>query len=209
MVEVRIRTCHVHGRFAAKNNRKPAYTLRQALEQPARDVNRIVLPPASFLHEKLKIEKRWPAATAFIRDNRLNEFFGPENENVGIILQGGMYNGVIRGLQQLGLADAYGDCRVPLYVLNFAYPLIDDELIRFCKDKTAVFIVEEGQPEFIEQAVNTMLRRRGLNTRVMGKDVLPLAGEYTAPVIQKGLTAFLDVAAPRLLGNRPRCPTHR
>jgi TPP-dependent indolepyruvate ferredoxin oxidoreductase alpha subunit len=69
MVEVRIRGCHVHGRFKTKDNRKPAYTLKQALENPVRDVNRIVLPPASFIHEKHKVEKRWPAAVNFIRDN--------------------------------------------------------------------------------------------------------------------------------------------
>ncbi len=47
MVEVRIRACHVHGRFIAKDNLRPRYTLREALENPQRDVNRIVLPPAS------------------------------------------------------------------------------------------------------------------------------------------------------------------
>ena len=73
-----------------------------------RDVNRIVLPPASFLHEKEKIEKRWPAAVEFIKERKLNEFFGPDEADVGIILQGGMYNGVMRALQQLGLADVYG-----------------------------------------------------------------------------------------------------
>src|SRR5450631_1117474 len=67
MVEVRIRTCHVHGSFIAKDNRRPAYTLREALEAPIRDTGRIVLPPASFAHEKEKIEKRWPAAVRFIK----------------------------------------------------------------------------------------------------------------------------------------------
>src|ERR1700681_546666 len=37
MLEVRIRACHVHGRFIAKDNKRPAYTLRQALENPKRD----------------------------------------------------------------------------------------------------------------------------------------------------------------------------
>src|ERR1700756_1644247 len=46
MLEVRIRTCHVHGQFIAKNNEKPKFSLREALENPVRDVNRIVLPPA-------------------------------------------------------------------------------------------------------------------------------------------------------------------
>jgi indolepyruvate ferredoxin oxidoreductase alpha subunit len=206
MVEVRIRGCHVHGRFKTKDNKKPAYTLKQALENPVRDVNRIVLPPASFIHEKHKVEKRWPAAVNFIRDNKLNEFFGPEEADVGIILQGGMYNGVIRALQQLGLSDAYGNTRVPLYVLNVTYPLVDEEVVSFCTGKSAVVVVEEGQPEFIEQALNTMLRRRDINTRISGKDVFPMAGEYTATVMQKGLLGFLERHAPRLLGNRPPLP---
>jgi indolepyruvate ferredoxin oxidoreductase alpha subunit len=206
MVEVRIRGCHVHGRFTAKNNVKPVYTLKQALENPVRDVNRIVLPPASFIHEKLKIEKRWPAAVNFIREQKINEVFGPEESEVGIILQGGMYNGVIRALQQLGLSDAYGNTRIPLYVLNVTYPLVDEEVVSFCAGKSAVVVVEEGQPEFLEQALNTMLRRRDLNTRISGKDVFPMAGEYTASVMQKGLLGFLEKHAPQLLGNRPPLP---
>jgi indolepyruvate ferredoxin oxidoreductase alpha subunit len=206
MVEVRIRGCHVHGRFTAKDNVKPPYTLKQALENPVRDVNRIVLPPASFIHEKLKVEKRWPAAVNYIREYRLNEFFGPAEAEVGIILQGGMYNGVIRALQQLGLSDAYGNTRIPLYVLNVTYPLVEEEIVSFCAGKSAVVVVEEGQPEFIEQALNTMLRRRDLNTRVSGKDVFPMAGEYTATVMQKGLLGFLEKHAPLLLGNRPPLP---
>ncbi len=206
MVEVRIRGCHVHGRFKTKDNVKPSYTLREALENPRRDVNRIVLPPASFAHEKLKIEKRWPAAVEFIKANGLNEIFGPENAGIGIILQGGMYNGVVRGLQQLGLSDAYGNSKVPLYVLNVTYPLIEDEIIKFCAGKSAIVVVEEGQPEFIEQALNTILRRRDVQTRISGKDVFPMAGEYTATVMQKGLLGFLEKHAPRLLGNRPPLP---
>ncbi len=95
MLEVRIRTCHVHGQFVAKDNKKPAFTLRQALENPSRDVNRIVLPPASFMQEKEKLEKRWPAAVEFIKSRKLNEFFGPKDGVVGIIVLGGLFNGVL------------------------------------------------------------------------------------------------------------------
>ncbi|MCM2253138.1 MAG: indolepyruvate ferredoxin oxidoreductase, partial [Ramlibacter sp.] len=44
MLELRIRACHVHGRFIAKPNRRPAFGLKDAIENPVRDVNRIVLP---------------------------------------------------------------------------------------------------------------------------------------------------------------------
>jgi indolepyruvate ferredoxin oxidoreductase alpha subunit len=206
MLEVRIRCCHVHGRFMTKANKKPPFTLRQALENPVRDTNRIVLPPASFLHEKEKIEKRWPAAITFIKERRLNEIFEGDDETVGIILQGGMYNGVIGALQQLGLADIWGHSRVPLYVLNVTYPLVDDEVIAFCRGKAAVLMVEEGQPDYIEQALAKILRNADVATRLAGKDVLPKAGEYTAKVMSDGIAAFLKQSAPHILPAPLRAP---
>lgn len=206
MLEVRIRSCHVHGSFIAKDNKRPPYTLQQALENPVRDVNRIVLPPASYLQEKEKIEKRWPAAVEFIKSRKLNEFFDGDLTDVGIAVQGGMYNGVMRALQRLGLADVWGKTRIPLYVMNVAYPLIDDELTQFCAGKRGVLIVEEGQPEYIEQAVNTILRRRDIPTRLFGKDVLPMAGEYTADVMLKGVRDFLSAAFPSALSDASRAP---
>ena len=157
MLEVRIRACHVTGRFKTKDNVRPSFTLKNALENPVRDVNRIVLPPASYLHEKEKIEKRWPAAVKFIAEHGLNEVFPGEAADIGIVMQGGMYNTAARALELLGLADSFGRSRIPLYVLNVTYPLIDAEFVRFCAGKKAILIVEEGQPDFIEQAVNDSL----------------------------------------------------
>src|ERR1700730_14915935 len=110
-------------------------------------------------------------------------------------------------LQHLGLADVYGESAVPLYVLNVTYPLIDDEVAAFAADKKAILIVEEGQPEFIEQAINTILRRRDIQTKISGKDVLPMAGEYTPSLLTKGVKAFLDVHGRDLLGNDPPLPS--
>jgi indolepyruvate ferredoxin oxidoreductase alpha subunit len=206
MLQVRIRACHVHGQFVAKDNQRPKYTLRQALENPVRDVNRIVLPPANFMHEKDKLERRWPAAVEFVKQRKLNEWFGPAEGEIGIAMLGGMYNSVMRALQQLGLADVYGESRVPLYVMNVAYPLIDDELVAFCSGKAAVLMVEEGAPEYIEYALNTILRRRDIQTKVSGKDVLPMGGEYTAPVMLKGIRQFIEQHARTLLRNQPPVP---
>ena len=206
MLEVRIRACHVHGRFIAKDNKRPSFTLREALENPRRDTERVVLPPASYLHEREKIEQRWPAAVKFIKERKLNEFFGPASADIGIVVQGGFYNSVMRALQQLGLADVYGETAVPIYVLNVTYPLIDDEVAAFAANKKAILMVEEGQPEFIEQALNTILRRRDIQTKICGKDVLPMAGEYTPAVVTKGIKAFLELHANNLLGNAPPTP---
>ena len=206
MLEVRIRTCHVHGQFVAKDNLRPGFTLKDAVENPRRDVNRIVLPPAAYVHEKEKLEARWPAAVDFIKRRGLNEHFGPAEGEVGIIVQGGMYNNLMRALQLLGLADVYGETVVPIYVMNVTYPVVEDEVVAFCTGKKAVLMVEEGQPEYIEQALHTILRRRDIQTKVSGKDVLPLGGEYSAPVLVKGLETFLETHAAALLGNRPPVP---
>jgi indolepyruvate ferredoxin oxidoreductase alpha subunit len=203
MLEVRIRACHVHGRFETKDNVRPAYTLRDAMENPRRQTDRIVLPPASYLHEKEKIEKRWPAAVKFIEDNKLNEFFDGDLTDIGIAMQGGMYNTTLRALELAGLADSFGHSRVPLYVMNVTYPLIDRELIRFAEGKRAVLIVEEGQPEFLEQAINTIFRRADVQTRIEGKGMLPMAGEYTGGVVRDGVKAFVRTYRPDAISDVP------
>ncbi len=207
MLELRIRACHVYGRFRATDNRPPPFTLQDALDNPVRDVSRIVLPPASFEHEHEKIRQRWPAAVKFIRKHRLNEFMGNADVDVGIIVQGGLYNTLVRALELHGLADSTGHPDLPLYVLNVTYPLIDDEIVGFCRGKRAVLIVEEGQPEFIEQNLSMILRKADVQTRIIGKDLLPRAGEYTGQVLREGVGAFLKVYAPAMLhaasGARP------
>jgi indolepyruvate ferredoxin oxidoreductase alpha subunit len=192
MLQLRIRACHVHGEFIASDNQRPSFTLRDALEQPRRDTNRIVLPPASFVHEQEKVRERWPAALRHIEQHALNEFFAERDDDVGIVVQGGNYNTLLRVLERLGVAVVYGSSRVPLYVMNVAYPVIDREVLRFCDGKRAVLMVEEGQPNFIEQNIAAILRQAGSTTALHGKDLLPVAGEYTAAEVLKGTRAFLE-----------------
>ena len=199
MLELRIRACHVHGHFPTKDNVRPAFTLKDAIEHPKRDVKRIVLPPSSYLHEQEKIKDRWPAAVKFIQEHQINEFFSSSAKDFGIVLQGGMYNGVLRALEVLGLADAFGESQIPLYVLNVTYPLVDAEFKTFCTGKRGMLIVEEGQPDFIEQNIHAILRKADLQTRVHGKEFLPMAGEYTGSVILQGVKSFVELYAPELL----------
>src|SRR5262245_21655285 len=192
MLELRIRACHVQGSFVAKKNQAPKLSKRSLIESPDFDYGRICLPPATYAQEKQKIEVRWPAAVRFVRENKLNEFFAGDLSEIGILCQGGLYNAVIRALQMLGLADAFGASRVPIYCMNVTYPLVPEEIVDFCVGKRAVLVVEEGQPAYIEEAVLATLRRQGANAvRVHGKDMLPLAGEYTGEVVLTGISKFL------------------
>ncbi|MGE3690053.1 MAG: thiamine pyrophosphate-dependent enzyme [Novosphingobium sp.] len=206
MLELRIRACHVHGRFMADDNQAPPFALREAMENPVRDYDRVVLPPSNFLHEHEKVEKRWPAAVEYIRKHRLNEFLGGATGEVGIVTQGGMYNALNRAMVLLGLADEYGNSDIPIYCLNVTYPLIDAELAGFCADKKAVLVIEEGQPEYLEQNIATILSRKQLSTRVHGKDFLPLAGEYTSQVIKAGLQEFFAAYPSAKVEDRTDAP---
>jgi indolepyruvate ferredoxin oxidoreductase alpha subunit len=199
MLQLRIRACHVYGSFIAKDNVRPDYTRMDALKNPVRDITRYALPPFTYEHEKEKIDIRWPAAVQFIVDNQINEFFEGEVSDVGIVMQGGMYNNTLRAMEILGLADIYGNSRIPLYVLNATYPLVDAEFERFCAGKKAILLIEEGQPNFIEQAVNTILRKADLQTKIEGKGVLPMAGEYTGGVLKAGIQRFCTLHCPDML----------
>ena len=196
MLELRIRACHVYGRFACNDNRVPQFSRNHVLQNPDFDYSKICLPPATYAQEKHKIEHRAPAAKAFVTEHKLNEFFDGDLDDIGIITQGGLYNAVIRGLQRVGLADPFGASRVPIYALNVTYPLIQDEFADFCRNKRAVLIVEEGQPDFIEQAANVFLRKADIATEIVGKSVLTMAGEYTGEVVLKGISRFIEDCAP-------------
>lgn len=206
MLMVRIRSCHVTGSFQTRDNQRPKLSVKDALSNPQSDFARVVLPPMSYSHEQDKIRNRWPSAERFIRDQRLNEVFGPKSARVGLVLQGGMYNGVVRALQRLGLADIWGNTQVPLYVLNVTYPLVSSEFLEFCEGKEQVLVIEEGQPEFIEQQLTTFLYRAGSRVRLRGKDIFPMAGEYTGQVMLDAIGAFLKEAAPDLLSATVRAP---
>lgn len=209
MLQVRIRSCHLLGEFTTRDNQRPAFTVKDALEQPRRDVQRIVLPPASFLHEQEKVTKRLPAAIRYIREQALNERFGQPDSTVGIVCQGGMYNAAIRALQRLGLANLAGDCNIELYVLNVTYPLIDDEVLEFTAGKTAVLVIEEGYPDYLEQALRSILHKAACTTRLVGKGPFPEAGELTGQVMLDGIRGFLsDYAADSLpaQGRAPNAP---
>ncbi len=196
MVELRIRACHVTGEFVAKDNVAPALSRNNPIAEPHFDFGNIVLPPSTYAQEKKKVDVRLPAAIEFIKKQGLNEVFDGTLKDIGIITQGGMYNAVMRSLSEIGLADSYGNSDVPVYVMNVTYPVVNDEIAAFCAGKRAVLVVEEGQPDYIEQAVNVALRKAGLNTIVIGKDVLPMAGEYTLEVVVTGVAKFIEGSLP-------------
>src|SRR3954453_24407 len=193
MLELRIRACHVTGEFAAKDNRRGNFSgLNRVAGPPRFEYGRLSHPPLTFVQERLKGEDRLPAARRFIREHKLNEMLPGDIDDVGIIVMGGLTNGILRALERLDLANIYGATRIPIYVLNVVYPLVPEEVREFCAGKRGVLVVEEGFPDYIEQQINVELRRADLHTRVFGKGALLRTGEYQSEALLTGLAAFVS-----------------
>jgi indolepyruvate ferredoxin oxidoreductase alpha subunit len=200
MMELRIRACHVRGSFVAKTNVAPSVSTRHKLEGPPREFiyDRLAHPPATFRQEKLKSEVRLPAARRFVLEKKLNETFDGAERDLGIVVQGGLYNGLLLALKTLGLADAFGAARIPILALNVVYPLVPEEIIEFSKNKSALLVLEEGQPEFIEHEIAALLRRAGVDTALHGKDCMHMAGDYNVESLVRGLAKFVAQHAAHL-----------
>ncbi len=104
MLMLRIRACHVYGRFNTKDNRRPAFSAADALDSPTRDYSRIILPPSTYAQEREKIQVRLPAALKFIAEHELNEVIGKQACDVGIVMQGGLYNNALRSARAFSIA---------------------------------------------------------------------------------------------------------
>ena len=192
ILELRIRACHVRGSFECKDNQPPQISTKSLMAEPAGfNYDKLAHPPVTFGHEKRKVEERIPAARRYIVEHQLNELHTGQHSQLGLIVQGGITNTLIRALQQFGLADAFGQADIPLLVLNVTCPLVPEQIASFALGKRAVLVVEEGSPEYIEHEVSTILRRRDIQTHLHGKDLLNATGELTAEAMTQGVGAFL------------------
>lgn len=197
MLELRVRLCHLRGRFVCKDNRPPAYSRHRPLAAPHFDYANVTMPPSTYAQEQQKVAQRWPRAVEYVREHGLNEIFPGDSDDVGIMVQGGLYNGLVRALQLLGVAGADGRARLPVYVMNVTHPLVPGEIEAFSRGKRAVLVVEEGQPSYIEDGIHAILRKAGISTQVLGKDVLPMVGELTGEILLQGLADFIGRTGPR------------
>jgi indolepyruvate ferredoxin oxidoreductase alpha subunit len=191
---IRIRACHLRGTMVCRDNVKPAISRLSPLTAPSFSIERINLPPFTYAMEMKKFEERLPAARRYVVEHRLNEHVPGTEHEVGIIMQGGLWNTTLRGLGALGLADVYGRTPVPLLILNCLHPLVPEELLGFLRGKRRVLVVEEGMPNYVERELKALAHEARLEVEISGKDVLSPAGEYVPAVVIGGLRRFLAEA---------------
>ncbi len=194
LFSIRIRACHMRGTLRCKDNVRPRISMLSPLAAPSFSLERINLPPFTYQMEAQKFETRLPAARRYIVEHGLNEHVRGDEDHLGIVMQGGLWNTTLRGLHLLGLADARGRTPVPLLVLNALHPLVPDELIGFLRGKRRVLVVEEGMPNYIERELGALAHEAKLDVEISGKDVFSPHGEYVPLLVIGGLRRFLAAA---------------
>jgi indolepyruvate ferredoxin oxidoreductase, alpha subunit len=187
---LRTRTGNLRGEIVCHDNVKPLINTQHRIDGLSHVRMRVPQPPQSLTQERLKYEMRIPAAQRFIVEHGLNEIFDVPGCRLGLITHGMIHNTTVRALEVLGASEA-----VSILCLNVLNPLVPEQLLGFFEDKDHVLLVEEGAPSFLEEQIRAMLQRAGQTSlHLYGKDVLPMAGEYTPEVLLKGLSAFLGRA---------------
>ncbi len=188
---IRIRACHMRGTLVCQDNVPPKIGLRARLGTPVFDLARINLPPFTYQMEAQKFEQRLPAARRYVQEHGLNEHRPGPEDGIGIVMQGGLYNTVLRGLHLLGAADLFGATPVPLLVLNVLHPLVPEELVGFLRGKRRVLVVEEGMPNYLEREIKAVAHEARLPVEIAGKECFALHGEYVPQLVVGGLQRFL------------------
>ena len=148
ILQLRIRACHVRGRFACRDNVAPPVSAKHPLDEPAAfDYARLAHPPVTFRHEKLKVDERLPAARRRIVERGLNETFAgrarrPRHRRAGRPLQ----------LARRARSACWGSptrsarrrCRSSRSTSCIRW--CPTRSSRSAQGKRAVLVVEEGQP---------------------------------------------------------------
>ena len=184
MLDLRVRACHVTGEFVAKDNKRGAYSGQHRLAGPPRfEYGRLAHPPVIFTQERLKIEQRLPAAQKFIREHKLNELIPGDIGEIGIIVLGGLTNGLLaragaarscRSLRRLAHSDLCAQRRLSAGAGG------REGLLR----RQARRARGRGRLARLSSSNKSMscLRGADIQTRVLGKGCLPRSGDYTSEV---------------------------
>jgi len=193
MMQLRIRTCHLQGKFYTKNNKKPNIsTINKVKEVAPHNYDLIAHPPSTYAQEELKYGERIDLAKRYILENSLNEIHQGSIQNIGLVVQGGLYNNLISALKEMSLSDETGNSKISIYILNIVHPLVPEEIENYAKKFKGLLIIEEGQPPYIEQEIGLLIQKLKIPVDIRGKDILPMAGEYTSEVIHKGVFSFIS-----------------
>ncbi|MCX7923233.1 MAG: indolepyruvate ferredoxin oxidoreductase subunit alpha [Clostridia bacterium] len=192
-VFVRLSTRIAHSQSVVELGEKVDFKLKDY----NKDFNKYVMMPAMARKRHVEVEKRMAALREFSNTSEINKIEWGSKE-IGVITSGIAYQYA---------REVFGD--VSYLKIGMVHPLPEKLIADFAKEVKTLYAIEELEP-FIENQV----RKMGIN--VIGKDLLPVVGEYSAQLIKEKVfgekvetkTLINDVVPVRPPVMCPGCP-HR
>lgn len=136
------------------------------LKEYKKDPEKYVMMPAMARKRHVAVESRMAALTEFSNTTPLNRIEWGSTD-IGVITSGIAYQYA---------REAFGD--VSYLKLGMIYPLPDKLIKEFSEKVKVLYVIEELEPFFEEHI-------RKLGIKVIGKDLLPVTGEYSANLIRE------------------------
>lgn len=193
-VLLRMTTRAAHSRGIVEPGARTEYEIRPYEKNPAK----YVMMPANAKKRHVVVEEHLAALREFAETTELNRVEVSEGATVGIITSGNAYNYA---------REVFGDSASYLK-LGLIFPMPERLICDFAAQYPTVIVVEELEP-----VIEEFCRQHGID--VIGKDRLPICGEYSDQLLREKLLG--EEADNTMLGDEipgrppvlcPGCP-HR
>ena len=165
-VLLRMTTRAAHSRGIVEPGARTAYEIRPYEKNPAK----YVMMPANAKKRHVVVEEHLAALREFAETTELNRVEVSEGATVGIITSGNAYNYA---------REVFGDSASYLK-LGLIFPMPERLICDFAAQYPTVIVVEELEP-----VIEEFCRQHGID--VIGKDRLPICGEYSDQLLREKL----------------------
>ena len=139
--------------------------------------------------EEALINRRIPASKDFIAKNNINEvIYNPNDKEIGIIAVGKAATETIDAFDTIGIKSPHKK-GVGLFACKVPWPLINQEIIEFCKDYKEIIVIEEKAGIVEEQIAHILFNDKkrpllsGKNDAISNKPLIPKTSELSSDII--------------------------
>ncbi|MCX8130361.1 MAG: indolepyruvate ferredoxin oxidoreductase subunit alpha [Clostridia bacterium] len=161
-VLVRLSTRIAHSQSIVEEGEKVDFQLKDY----NKDFSKYVMMPAMARKRHVEVEKRMAALRDYSNSSSINTIEWGSKE-IGVITSGIAYQYA---------REAFGN--VSYLKIGMVHPLPEKTIEKFAKEVKTLYVIEELEP-FMENQIKKM------GIKVIGKDVLPVIGEYSAALIKE------------------------